>query len=568
MSKPTVHSYARFSSLGKQSRGDSESRQVESAEAWCKRHGHPLSPLGTDRGLSGFHGTHRKKGKLRDFLEMVKAGQIPSGDILLVEKVTRLSREGVKTALQKIVFDLIDAGIVIQFISPEMRFDGESINGPMMHVLIALLASAYQESKDKSAYAKSVWKRRRSLARADKEPMFNRLPAWLMLRKGTAVVIPERAAAVRRIFDLAAGGYGQTRIVAALLAEGVPAFGERKVNEGRTRSQFSGTWSKAYVAKILRDRSALGECQPRGPGRKPEGPPIPGYYPAVITEEQWLLAFVGRGERKNEHAPRQRKHLNLFAGLVRSALDRGNHFVLHADGHSDGSLPYTYLVSARAIGGRGKWVSFSYPVFERAILNLLREVSAEEVFPPAGEHAPRLTVLREQLKQTRREIASLSADLAQGYSAAVTAVLRQQETRETELADLVRQEEAKEARPADRDWKDFRDLAAALDGAKDKEDARLRLRAALARRVQEIAVHIVSLPKRVKVLLAQVWFADSGLRRDYVIYHKAPANRNSKGGWWARSFAEAGLPDSIDLRDRGLAADLEVDLLAVDLDGR
>lgn len=534
MSKPTAHSYTRFSSLGKQSLGDSEARQVESAEAWCKRNGHPLSSLGTDRGLSGFHGTHRKKGKLRDFLELVKAGQIPPGDILLIEKVTRLSREGVKTALQKIVFDLMDKGIVLQFISPEMRFDAESINGPMLHVLIALLASAYQESKDKSDYATSVWKRRRSLARADKKLMFNRIPAWLALKHGKPVLIPERAAAVRRIFELAGAGYGQARIVAALIAEKVPAFGERKVNEGRTRSQFSGTWSKAYVAKILRDRSAVGEMQPRGKDRKPDGPPVAGYYPEVIKEEQWLLASVGRSNRKNEHAPRQRKHLNIFAGLVKNAED-GERFVLHADGKSDDSNPYTYLVSAKATDGRGKWVSFSYPVFERSILERLREVTAEEVFPPASAPAPLLTVLREQLRQTRKEIANLTTDLTQGYSTALTAVLRQQEARETELMELIREEETKAARPADRDWDEFRDLAAALDEAEDKEDARLRLRAALQRRVREITVQIVSLPKRVKVMSAQVRFVDSDLERNYIICHKAPANRNSKGGSWVES---------------------------------
>jgi DNA invertase Pin-like site-specific DNA recombinase len=553
MSKPTYHSYARFSSLGKQSIGDSERRQVESAEAWCKRHGHKLSPLGTDRGLSGFHGAHRKKGKLRDFLQLVKTGQIPPGDVLLVEKVTRLSREGVKTALQKIVFELIEAGIAIQFISPEMNFDGESINGPMLHVLIALLASAYQESKDKSDYAKSVWRQRRLSARTGKKPMFNRLPAWLAMKNGKILVVPERAAVVRRIFDLAAAGYGHTRIVAALIAEGVPAFGERKVSEERTRSQFSGVWTKAYVARILRDRRAVGECQPCGAGRKPEGPPIPDYFPAVITEEQWLLASVGRTKRKNEHAPRQSKHLNIFAGLVRNAVD-GDPFVLHADGHSDGSLQYTYLVSARAIGGRGKWVSFSYPVFERAILKMLREVSADEVFPPTkDEQAPRLTVLREELKKTRGEVASLTADLANGYSAAITDVLRKKESREAELAELVQQEEAKAARPAEPDWKEFCNLASALDGAEDKEDARLRLRAALQRRVGRITVLVVSRPKRVKVLVAQVWFADSHLRRDYVIYHKSPANRNSRGFWCVRSWTPADLqwacfPDQFDLR--------------------
>ena len=75
------------------------------------------------------------------------------------------------------------------------------------------------------------------LARADKKPMFNRLPAWLTLKSGTVVVVPERAAAVKRIFVLAATGYGQTRIVAALIAEVQRTRGRRRLRlaGGRAR---------------------------------------------------------------------------------------------------------------------------------------------------------------------------------------------------------------------------------------------------------------------------------------------------------------------------------------------
>src|SRR5262249_13615079 len=154
---------------------------------------------------------------------------------------------------------------------------------PLMHVLIALLASAYQESKDKSDYATSVWKKRRLAAGADKKPKFDRLPAWVAPKNGKVRGLPGAAAAGQGSFELAAAGYGQTRIVAALTAEGVPAFGERKVNHdaGRQRSQFSGVWTRAYVQKILRSRAAVGEFQPCGKGRKPEGPPVPDFFPAV-----------------------------------------------------------------------------------------------------------------------------------------------------------------------------------------------------------------------------------------------------------------------------------------------
>jgi hypothetical protein len=105
--------------------------------------------------------------------------------------------------------------------------------------------------------------------------------------------------------------------------------------------------------------------------------------------------------------------------------------------------------------------------------------------------------------------------------------------------------------------------------------------------MHEIVVLIVSLPKRVKVLVAQVWFADSDLRRDYSIFHKAPANRNSKGFWQVSSWTDAELrraclPEQFDLRhtsptllgedDEGRQAwvagweEVEGDLLAADLE--
>jgi DNA invertase Pin-like site-specific DNA recombinase len=533
MGKPTVHSYARFSSLGKQSLGESEARQVENAEAWCKRNKHKLSPLGTDRGLSGFHGTHRKKGKLGLFLELARSGQIPPGDILLIEKVTRLSREGVKTALQKIIFDLIDAGVVIQFISPEMRFDSESINGPLMHVLIALLASAYQESKDKSDYGFSVWKRRRSLARADKKPMTGRLPAWVELKSGKLILIPERAAAVRRVFELAAVGNGYTRIAQLLTKEGFPPFGRRQIKPGMTRSQFSGVWQRLYVRRILDDRRALGEMQPRTTGRKPEGQPIPDYYPAAVTLEQWVKAHHGKLGPDRKRLPRQGKRVNLFVGMLTDQGDGGSYRM-----HNKGSAarPQLVLVNCKGEDGLAPVRTFPYTIFETAILKCLREVDPAELYPAAERGASRLDVLKAELARTRQEIAQLTVDLSQGYSAAVSAVLRGQEARETALREEVEQEQAKSARPIERDWAEFKDLADTLAEAKDQADARLRLRALLRRRVREITVRIDRRGLD-RILRAEVWFHDTPGGRACTI-HYCPAVRYRQGRWFAISQAE------------------------------
>src|SRR5262249_36838209 len=105
---------------------------------------------------------------------------------------------------------------------------------------------------------------------------------------------------------------------------------------------------------------------------------------------------------------------------------------------------------------------FAIPVFRAPSPVFSREWPPPGAFPQKNEQAPRLTAFREQWQQTRQEIAALKADLERGYSTAIADVLRRQEAREVELADLVQQEEALAARPADRDWNEFRDLAAAL----------------------------------------------------------------------------------------------------------
>ncbi len=63
--------------------------------------------------------------------------------------------------------------------------------------------------------------------------------------RGTLVVVPEQAAVVRRIFDLAAAGKGDAAIATALNHAGVPAA-------------RGGGWGKSSVASVLRNVAYLG----------------------------------------------------------------------------------------------------------------------------------------------------------------------------------------------------------------------------------------------------------------------------------------------------------------------
>ena len=85
------------------------------------------------------------------------------------------------------------------------------------------------------------------------------------------------------------------------------------------------------------------------------------------------------------------------------------------------------------------------------------------------------------------------------------------------------------------------------------------------RRVIE-GIWILVIPKgRVRLAAVQVWFTGDGCR-DYLIYYRAAGNR-LKAQWEVRSFATAGLPDGLDLRRRGDAAELQGMLAALDLGG-
>jgi hypothetical protein len=111
----------------------------------------------------------------------------------------------------------------------------------------------------------------------------HQLPLWVEDRDGKLVAIPERAAVVRRIFDLSAAGLGLFAVMNTLTEKGVPAFGN------------SGRWSVSYLNLILKDRRALGEFQPKLLGGKLDGDPITDYFPRVVSEEQWNRVRAGRG---------------------------------------------------------------------------------------------------------------------------------------------------------------------------------------------------------------------------------------------------------------------------------
>src|SRR5262245_38567206 len=291
--RPAAYSYLRFSHPS-QAGGDSVRRQEELRDAWLAKSGAVLdaSLSLADRGVSAFTGKHREnpdRHALAAFLKLVESGRVPAGSFLLIENLDRLSREEEVPACH-LLTGILMAGVKVVQLSPYEMLLTEKSNGWELMRAVMELSRGHGESKMKSERVGKAWRQKKQAAREgqDQPPrkkdgrvtrsLTARLPAWVEDRGGVLVLVADRAAAVRRVFQLAAAGYGCTLTVRGLEAEKVPPFGG------------SGRWSRSYVALLLSDRRAVGEYQPRLRDRSADGPPIVGYYPGCVTEEEWQAA--------------------------------------------------------------------------------------------------------------------------------------------------------------------------------------------------------------------------------------------------------------------------------------
>jgi DNA invertase Pin-like site-specific DNA recombinase len=120
---PRVISYIRYSTGG-QGLGDSEHRQLELAEEYCRANGLTLAPVDVlkDLGMSAYR--ERTEGAFTEFLAALRAGTIPRGTILIVEAWDRLWRQPPLNSLNEMT-EIILKGIKIVTLEHD-RFEAES----------------------------------------------------------------------------------------------------------------------------------------------------------------------------------------------------------------------------------------------------------------------------------------------------------------------------------------------------------------------------------------------------------------------------------------------------------
>jgi DNA invertase Pin-like site-specific DNA recombinase len=513
-----AYSYCRISDPS-QAKGDGLQRQADFAQQLCHEHGWCLddSLILIDKGVSAFHGANAATGALSRFLEAVQVGRITPGSVLIVENIDRLSREQVDEAYD-LFRRILKAGVWIATREPRRIYRREEA-GNMLNLLepLFIMARGHEESKLKSLRIGDAWERNRRRARASKQPITERCPAWIELTQDGFRLIPQHAETLRTIYQLALEGLGSTRIVLWL----------NEHTEEHPPFAGNSAWNKSYVTHLLRTRQVLGEYQPRkgSCGRRmvPDGDPIPGYYPAVVTEEQWQLLQAARAGRKHHTGRPGLREANLFTGIVYEARSRRPMGVrATAREGRNGLRRYAYLAATET--GWGGVYGFRYELFEQAMRKALTELRPRDILPASAEldrREARITELTGRLVALSHQADLLEEQIATPENAdvlpALVAGLRRNKSDAAQVAKELqalklesttgRGESLGQAQSIDQ-------LLTAAQGKPEELVLRRRLKAAIRQVVEEIWILSQPITRRKQVLHVQIYL--HGGQRKYV----------------------------------------------------
>jgi DNA invertase Pin-like site-specific DNA recombinase len=431
--KSRVYSYLRFSDP-KQAAGSSADRQLEYATRWAANHGMQLDESLSlrDEGLSAYSQAHVKQGALGVFLLAVDEGRIPSGSVLVVEGLDRLSRAEPILAQAQLA-QIVNAGITVVTASDNREYNRERLKAQPMDLVYSLLVMirAHEESDTKSKRVKAAIRRQcqswiagtwRGVVRNGKDPH------WTRLGEGNRFeLVPERVLAIRMMIDMFKQGHGAVRTVRELTGRGLTMS-----NAGNLSTQ---------IYRTIRNRALIGEKTLEVDG---ETYRLEGYYPPLLipdefAELQHLAEQRGRRKGKGE-IPGIVTGLGItYCGYCGTAVVGQNSMgrKRKENGHpQDGHrrllcVGYSHNTGCR-IGG-----TCSVVPIERAVMNfcadqmnLTRLLEGDD---GSTALAGRLAQARQRAKSLKTQISRVTDAMLADSDAAPAAFVRKARELETEL---------------------------------------------------------------------------------------------------------------------------------------
>lgn len=327
--KSTAYSYIRLSS-SQQILGDGQRRQLEAAQDYCKAHGLTLSTRTfKDLGVSAYKEVDRPS--LSDLHSCIDSGTIRAGDVIILEKLDRLSRQGISKT-QVMLEEILSKGVIVVSLMDGLRLDSTSLNDLTSVIRIAIAADlGQQESKTKSKRILANKAAMKEKIRAG-EVVNMKLPFWLS-REGNKYIFNKNKPIVDEIIKLRLAGDSFMSIA-------------RKLNEKGMRSPVKGHWTQSSIRHVLRNPNLYGAFQltTKVNGEyKPEDI-VQNYFPALVSYQEYLILYGDVVKRAGGHSG-----INPLAGLVYCA-DCGSRMENKSRKRQDGVL-VTYFACRKSYVG-------------------------------------------------------------------------------------------------------------------------------------------------------------------------------------------------------------------------
>jgi DNA invertase Pin-like site-specific DNA recombinase len=487
-----------------QLKGDSRRRQLEASRQYAESHGLDLAEGAEleDIGVSAFKGANVREGALGRFLEAVRAGSVKRGSYLIVESLDRLSREQVLTA-QSLFLSIIQAGINLVTLMDGKVYKAGKVDLADLITSLVIMSRAHEESATKSKRIGAAWKNKRS--EAGRTPMTKWCPAWLRLAHDRSgyLPIPEHVEIVRQIFRDTADGIGMYSIANRLNKAKTPTFGG------------PNGWHQSYVAKILTNRAVLGEFQPhvRKEGKRvPEGEPIAKYYPAIIDDELFYQAQLGKAQRRGTGAGRKGAGFtNLFSGIARCFYCRAP---ILFENKGDGPKGGKYLICDGVKRGQNcPSIRWRYHEFEASFLAFVEELDVESIINE-GARSERKQSIEGELSALQGELSTVNDLMEKTYGmleqkvavSFITHKLTQLEGRKTAINGLIESKSAEREELVSRQIRysrskeEIRQLVERLQSPANEELFKLRAQIASQLKVLVETLLVGSLGERPRML--------------------------------------------------------------------
>ncbi|MGY2204037.1 recombinase family protein [Pseudomonas haemolytica] len=310
---PTAYAYIRYSSKAQGEAGrDSVDRQMASIQAITKQQGIELPPenIYSDTGISAHDGSNKRKGKLKELIDMISDMHIKEGDYIFVESIDRLSRQRLLQA-KELVNGILEKGVILITTIDGQRYEKPNetnrIDDLQQDILLSVIAKrAYEESKTKSVRRKSAWNRAKKLAEEEKV-IFNAHNPPYGIRYNTELncfeIEEEEAQEIRDFFE------SLKYVGVSLSIKKLNAYSKRK-------------WSSRNIKHLIDTKYVLGAymAQRRDENKKKVFERyIENYYPQIVSYELFneaIAAMKNRAQRKN-YGNQSVGSLNIFRHSIK-----------------------------------------------------------------------------------------------------------------------------------------------------------------------------------------------------------------------------------------------------------